>query len=862
MKISFDQIKNIVNIKQSEKKIFLKLFIHSFLLGVANSFFLVETSKVFILKVSISEIPIAYIISGVIGLLLINIFKKAQAKIGEIKSYELIIFIFFLSSLIIYCGQVYFTNVISVVKIFAYLGFAMIFAFLTLFNVGFASVCFSIFNFSQSKRLLGLLGIGEVVASIIGFLIAPFIVRITGNSNLLLILAMLFSLISIFPIRSIHNEKGNNVTVFAKKVSKLKFNFSYIVNNPYVLYLSLTTLFSMAALYFVDYSYLISVRSFSNLYGIETTAIVGYLFCFIKTGELIFSIFTYNIISKIGMKQSGLILPNLLLLGSGLCFISILFFFSNPVFIIVFLFMNKCLERIIRKTISVPARKVMFQINTPEERMFLQNNIDGVMMQVSTIVSGFLLLFVCLFYKANNYNGFIQIISVVNFLIFLLFLIFSIMLFKNYQSQIHKFLNSTYSLLRKSENTFTNSKNNHSDVIPVDNGIDILNDLSNEINFKDKKNLLSLIAYYNPGSYNNLTFSDTDIESEETLLKVISRLYIENQNYFSRFAIISYLFNLEFERKLFFFKDVINITPIKLRLYFLHHLDNENQVIPESQIYFINEQINSTINEILWTDSCLNDLKEFSEKDIIFRLKFHRQELLNMLLGFIQLNHDKNSIVIVKNIVNNSNLSEEDLFFVCELLENILLPELKSIVIPVFEPTPLNIKKSKLINNFHFSSLSTVDRLTDILMHDFNLIDSYTKQLALSLIKNLQPNHISIKAFESSKIINLRVEAFSLNEKLSKQTLQQLDFSKTICNYFLLDNSCESIFQRWIFTDNKLSVNKGPIADKLSIIYNSKLQSIGISNLLECDFKLDLVAIILLNRLNQDTDYLWREAVA
>jgi len=180
----------------------------------------------------------------------------------------------------------------------------------------------------------------------------------------------------------------------------------------------------------------------------------------------------------------------------------------------------------------------------------------------------------------------------------------------------------------------------------------------------------------------------------------------------------------------------------------------------------------------------------------------------------------------------------------------------------VFEPTPLNIKKSKLSNNFHFSSLSTVDRLTDILMHDFNLIDSYTKQLALSLIKNLQPNHISIKAFESSKIINLRVEAFSLNEKVSKQTLQQLDFSKTICNYFLLDNSCESIFQRWIFTDNKLSVNKGPIADKLSIIYNSKLQSIGISNLLECDFKLDLVAIILLNRLNQDTDYLWREAVA
>ena len=860
MKITFDQIINIVNIKQSERKIFLKLFLHSFLIGVANSFFLVETSKVFILKVSISEIPIAYIISGIIGLLLIYIFKKAQTKIGEIRSYELLIFLFFISSLIIYGGQVYFKDVEVLIKFFAYLGFAMIFAFLTLFNVGFAGVCFSIFNFSQSKRLLGLLGIGEVVASIIGFLVAPLIVRITGNSNLLLLLAMLFSLISIFPIRSIHNEKGDNVDVLASSVSTMKFNISYIVNNPYVLYLSLTTLFSMAALYFVDYSYLISVRSFSNLYGIETTAIVGYLFCFIKTGELIFSLFTYNIISKIGMKQSGLILPNLLLLVSGLCFLSILLFFSNPVFIIVFLFMNKCVERIVRKTISAPARKVMFQINTPEERIFLQNNIDGVMMQVSTIISGLLLLFVCFFYKADNYNGFIQIISVVNFIIFLLFLVFSIMLFKNYQNQIHKFLNSTFSLLTKKEAIFSVSENTKSNEVPVINGINILNELSKEIDFKDKKSLLTLIAYYNPSSTNNLIFSNTDIESEDTLLKVISRLYIENQNYFSRFSIISYIFNLEFEQKFIFFKEVIHITPIKLRIYFLNHLESENKSIPESQLYFLNEQINLTIKEIFWTDSCIYDLKEYNEHELVIRLELHRQELSNMLLSFVELNHDKNSVIIVKNIINKSDLSEEDLFFVCELLDNILLPELKSIVIPVFEPTALSVKKSKLSNNFFFLSMTSIDRLTDILMHDFNLIDSYTKQLALNLLKNIKPDHVAIKAFESSCIVNLSVEAMYLDNKISEQTIQQLDLSKTICQYFLFDKNYQSIFQRWIFSENKFSVYKSELVEKQSTIYNNTLHSLGISNL--NGFGIDLVAIILLNRLNQNTDYLWRGEVA
>jgi hypothetical protein len=838
------------------------LFLHSFLLGVANSFFLVETSKVFILKVSISEIPIAYIISGVIGLLLINIFKKAQNKIGEIKSYELIILIFFISSLIIYCGQVYLTNIDFLIKLFAYLGFAMIFAFLTLFNVGFAGICFSVFSFSQSKRLLGFLGIGEVISSIIGFLIAPYIVHVTGNSNLLLLLAMFFSLISILPIRSIYKEVGNNVNVVKPSVLKQKFNFSYIYNNPFVFYLSLTTLFSIATLYFVDYSYLISVRNFSKLYGIETTAIVGYLFCVIKTGELIFSLFTYNIISKIGMKQSGLILPNLLLIGSALCFFAIIFFFSTPVFIIIFLFINKCIERVIRKTISVPARKVMFQINTPEDRVFLQNNIDGVVMQVSTIISGLLLFIVCFFSDTNNSNSFIQIISVVNFLIFFLFLFFSIMLFKNYQNQIHKFLNKTYNLKNKREDTVIYNENIHLNAVPVINGISILNELSKEIDFTDKKNLLSLIAYYNPSATNNLNIANTNIESEETLIKLLTRLYIENQNYFSRIAIISYIFNIEFDKKFIFFKDVINITPLKLRIYFLNHLGNETQSVPINQTSFLNEQINITINEILWTESCINDLKEYSELELIVQLKLHRQELLNMLLSFIKLIQDKNSIDIVKNIINKSDLSEEDLFFVCELLDNILLPELKSMLIPIFEPTPFNVKKSKLSNIFNFYSLTSIDRLTNILMHDFNLLDSYTKQLALVLLKNIQHNHFAIKAFESSKIVNLRVEAGHLNEKILKQTMQQLDLSKTICTYFRLDNNCQSIFQRWFFIENKLSLHKGILGGKVSEIYNSTLQSIGITNFVELEFEIDLVAIVLLNRLNQNTDYLWTKAVA
>jgi hypothetical protein len=161
---------------------------------------------------------------------------------------------------------------------------------------------------------------------------------------------------------------------------------------------------------------------------------------------------------------------------------------------------------------------------------------------------------------------------------------------------------------------------------------------------------------------------------------------------------------------------------------------------------------------------------------------------------------------------------------------------------------------------FFFLSMNSVDRLTDILMHDFNLTDSYTKQLALNLLKNINPDHVAIKAFESSRIVNLRVEAMHSDEKISENAIQQLDLSKTICQYFLFDKNYQSIFQRWIFSDNKFSIYKSELVDKQSSIYNNTLQSIGISKL--NGFEIDLVAIILLNRLNQNTDYLWSGEVA
>jgi hypothetical protein len=238
---------------------------------------------------------------------------------------------------------------------------------------------------------------------------------------------------------------------------------------------------------------------------------------------------------------------------------------------------------------------------------------------------------------------------------------------------------------------------------------------------------------------------------------MISRLYYDNQNYFSRAAIISYVLNIDINKKLIFLKDNINITPLKLRIYLLEKISCKEIPIPEAYSFFITELINNTIQEILWTEASINDLIIFNDLDLSIQLNSHRKDLVNLLLNILKLTHETNSINIVKNIINNPELSEEDSFFVCELLENILKPELKEIIIPIFEPITFQARKNKCKKQFYISSLSVNERLADILMHDFNILDSYIKQLVIELLHNQNIENNLINAFRSSKISNLKI---------------------------------------------------------------------------------------------------------
>jgi hypothetical protein len=163
---------------------------------------------------------------------------------------------------------------------------------------------------SQSKRLLALVGTGEIMASIIGYLTAPLISKLTGSPNYLLLLAaacILPALIPIYWLALTNHEKLSHI--MASKTALKKLNLSFFRNERFYLLIAIVSVFSVSAIYFVDYSYLITVRFMSVYSGIEIATILGFFFSIVKVGELVFSFLSGHFLSTKGVKFSILLLP-------------------------------------------------------------------------------------------------------------------------------------------------------------------------------------------------------------------------------------------------------------------------------------------------------------------------------------------------------------------------------------------------------------------------------------------------------------------------------------------------------------------------------------------------------------------------
>ncbi len=777
------------SIHPEEKKIFRLLFLHSFLLGFATSFYFVAANAYFLKKVSISNIPIAYIIAGTIGIFLMGFYRAIQKKAGVIAS-----FVSSLTGFGIVCLLLYFfhanKNISAEWSLYiGYAGFILIFPFSVLFVVGFASVSLQLFNLAQSKRLSALIGTGEVIASIIGYLLVPLVLKISGNPNVLFIVAAVSIILSVIPIRKVladNKEKFKSYTPTAARTPR-NINWAFIKQEPFFVSIAFVTVFSVMAFYLSDYSYLISIRALSKLSGIEASVIISFLFSIIKAGELLFSMLSGNIISRKGMRFSLLILPFILMASSLFSFTANFVMDDVAFFLIAFFLLNKWSERVIRKGITLPAMKVLYQLAPSAERAQIQSAVEGTISQVSIVISGVVLLIITRSQPTDNPLHFLYVMSIVSVIAFSAWLLLVSNLYAKYRKKIQAYLHeikpakaqeiNNNITLWLAENKL--SKNEH-ELTGVAMAI---KEIAASLQQLGQHQSEQLIGCYNPAIQTAIDNKDKNIS------KKIINAYFNNDNIFNRLLIIAHTQYLTKEDKQKFVYEMYELSDITLRLYLLKTFNSQGFAI-NNRFYFSN-LCQSTIQELLWADATLEDIHILNNAELNAQIEAYQLQTKNILLELLKFLYDKQSIQVIQEVLNADDYHLENQIFAVELLDNIVTDELKQTIIPVFEPITIQAKKQRLQKHFPVYELPVEERLKEIVMKDYKLMNSYTKQLALQSYYQLTNDKHTLKAFNTSSIESLNAVAKELlntgkNETYFKK--QKVSDDLRISNYMLQNN--------------------------------------------------------------------------
>ncbi len=460
--IKFTSIYKSLNIEEKEVTPVLLLIAQSIFIGIFYGAYDIGAHTLFLNVFPEDMIPKAYIISGIVGIILTTAFSKIQSKVkfSKLASYSLL----FISVIILLMRTLFgFLDTNWVVFIvFIFFGPLNIIAILA-----FWGTVSRMFNLRQGKRLFGIIDTGQIIGIIISsFAIPLIIVLLKGTNNILFIsaasifLAMLVEII----ISKKYNfsdddgeEQSEEDETSKSEVDHEQVKLKDFMKNPYILYMALFVIFSMFAAFFVQYSFLVVAKENYPLEE-DMAKYLGFFTGSMMVFTLLIKTFVYSKLMKTyGLKVSLILSPILLALFTLIAIAAGYFggyTEAAPSFIYFFLLisLSKLFNKTLKDALEVPSFKLLYQALAKKIRFDIQSKIDGTINEIAALVSGLILygLGVLAFVKLIHF-------SVVLFILLGLWTLITIRLYKEYRNNLEKSLSSSTSEDDKKEAVLSNS---------------------------------------------------------------------------------------------------------------------------------------------------------------------------------------------------------------------------------------------------------------------------------------------------------------------------------------------------------------------------------------------------------------------
>lgn len=387
-------------------------------MGVFLATYQVGSQSLFIQELGKHYLDKAFFATGALGIISTALFVFLQRKVNFstlviTNTFLIFLFVAALRWAFEYLDYSAYTDF----KILPFILFAMMGPVTSITLLGFWGVFGRMFDTRQTKRIIGGIDTGQLVATIIAFFSIPLITRLPFVNNtydLLFVSAVAALGIFVFTIiisLSWNIDKSSKVNK-GEKIEKI--TYGSVFKNKYTRLLSFFMVFSMGAAIFVDFTFYTA----TEIMFPEEQKLNDFL-SFFNGIIILFSFFIQSfindiIIGRFGLKVALMTMPVILILFMiGGIISGHLYGYEvlNKQFLLFFMFAvsGKLFTASLRDALESPAFKLFFLPFDLKIRFDIQTRIEGVVSELATLMAGLLQMGLALlvFFKLIHYAYFV-----------------------------------------------------------------------------------------------------------------------------------------------------------------------------------------------------------------------------------------------------------------------------------------------------------------------------------------------------------------------------------------------------------------------------------------------------------------------
>lgn len=394
----FQLINKALNVKPEEQQQVLLLLGFGFFMGIFLATFQISAETLFVTKLGESAISFGIFSAGVAGVITTSIFVYLQNKLR----YSVLSFVNLTTLFLITIGLYISFKIIpfEYEKELAFVHFTLMGPSFAIFLLNFWGIFGRMFDLRQSKRIIGGIDTGQLLAAIITFFIVGSALVVLPHTYDFLVVGAISIFGAIIFLTVILN-KYNIESVLSASENKKTVPIKELFQDRYVLLLAAFITFSVFAFLLVENSYLtvLTIQYPDTTEGqTQLTQFLGWFNGAILILSFIFqTFFNDKIIADYGLKISLMILPIILGVISILILITsyiIGFDTTSSGFYIFFVFIaiSKLFVTFLREALENPTFKIYFMTLKSNIRFDIQTKIEGVVNEFAKALTAGLIL--------------------------------------------------------------------------------------------------------------------------------------------------------------------------------------------------------------------------------------------------------------------------------------------------------------------------------------------------------------------------------------------------------------------------------------------------------------------------------------